>query len=227
MNFSNRSIDFFFQCQLWSFKFSLSKNKNLHILKNLFVQMSVYFQRSIEKSKNMNVFKSNSSQKFFQIESVSEFHLKSITFYTSSAFVSDVWLMFHKNFYFIQFFFDLQSIVSVSDFVFQSKHNVRFSTEINRHDFVSLIQFVFVFEIRLIFHKNSSYSIQFRFDAQSSVLKKNFKTQLKHNVRFSTNINQHNFVSSNQSLIFSFSDVQSVFDFFEINVRLILNYLSN
>ena len=111
------SIDrfFFVQRQLRPFEFSLSKNKNLHMLKNQFVQMSVYSRRSIEKNKNTNVFKSNLSQKFFQIESVSKFDSKSITFQkifridsnsVSTAFVSEIRFIFYKNFQFTQFFFD-------------------------------------------------------------------------------------------------------------------------
>ena len=136
------------------------------MLKNQFVQMSVYFQRLIEKNKNTNVFKSNSSQKlfridskfqsvfkttmqkFFQIKSILKFDSKSITFQkifridsnsVSTAFVSEIWFIFHKNFQFTQFFFDAQSIASLLNFKIQSKHDVRFSTNINQHDFVSSI----------------------------------------------------------------------------------------
>ena len=192
-------IDRFFssQRQFWSFEYSLSKNKNPHILKNQFVQMSVYFWRSIEKNKNTNVFQSMSSQKFFQIDlksqfafktiiqqeffqsdSVSEFHLKSITL-VQFVFVSEVRLIFHKNFHFISFFFDVLSILSV--------------------------QFVFVSEIRLMFHKNSSHSIQSRFDAQSTAL---ISDKSEHNARFPLN-------------------VQSIFHFSKIDSQLISNYLSN
>ena len=148
------------------------------MLKNQFAQMSVYFRRSIEKNKNTNVSKSNSSQKFFQIESASKLNSKSITF---------------------QKFFRIDSNSAST---------------------------AFVSEIRFIFHKGFQ-STQFLFDAQSIASLSNFKIQSKHDVRFSTNINQHDFVSSIQSLIFSFLIVQSVFDFFEINAQLTLNYLSN
>ena len=74
------SIDWFFssQRQFRSFEYSLSKNKNLHILKNQFVQMTVYFRHSIKRHKNENVFKSMSSQKFFQYDSKSQFIFKTI-----------------------------------------------------------------------------------------------------------------------------------------------------
>ena len=167
------------------------------MLKNHFVQMSVYFRRSIEKNKNTNVFQSMSSQKFFQIDlksqfafktiiqqeffqsdSVSEFHLKSITL-VQFVFVSEVRLIFHKNFHFISFFFDVLSISSV--------------------------QFVFVFEIRLMFYKNSLHSTQSQFGAQSIV---SISDKSSHNARFSLN-------------------VQSAFHFSKINSQLISNYLLN
>ena len=74
------SIDrfFSFQRQLRSFEYSLSKDKNLHMLKNQFAQMSVYFRRSIKKNKNTNVSKSISSQKSFQIDSKFQFVFKTI-----------------------------------------------------------------------------------------------------------------------------------------------------
>ena len=58
------SIDrfFSFQRQLRSFEYSLNKNKDLHMLKNQFTQMTVYFRRSIEKNKNTSVFKFISTQ---------------------------------------------------------------------------------------------------------------------------------------------------------------------
>ena len=133
-----KSIDLFFssQRQLRSFEYSLNKNKDLHMLKNQFVQMTVYFRRSIKRHKDENVFKSMSSQKFFQIdsksqfafktiiqqkffqsESVSEFHSKSIQS-IQFAFVFEIQFIFHRNFQFIQSFFDVQLIASVSDFIF-------------------------------------------------------------------------------------------------------------
>ena len=176
------SIDWFFssQRQLRSFEYSLSKDKNLHMLKNQFVQMTVYLWRSIEKHKDENVLKSMSSEKFFRIDSN----------FVSSAFVSEVRLIFHKNFQIIQ-----------------SKHDVRFSIEINRHDFVSSVQSAFVSEVRLMFYKNSPHFIQSQFDAQS-IVSISDKAQSEHNVRFSLN-------------------VQSIFYSSNIDFQLISNYLSN
>ena len=200
-----KSIDRFFssQRQLQSFEYSLNKNKNLHMLKNQFVQMTIHFWRSTERHKNENVFKSISSQKFFQIdskfqfafktiiqqksfqsESISEFHSKSIQL-IQFAFVSEIRLIFHRSFHSIQFFFNAQL----------TAFDVCLLIEIDRHGFISSIQFAFIFEVRLMFHKNSSHSFQFQFGAQSIV---------------------------------SISDKsKSIFYFSKIDFQLTLNYLSN
>ena len=187
---------FLFQRQLRSFEYSLNKNKNLHMLKNQFVQMSMYFRRLIEKNKNTNVSKSNLSQKSFQINSKCQFAFKTT----------------------MQKFFQIESIskLDLKSITFQKFFRID----------LNFVLIALVFKIRFIFHKDFQ-SIQFFFDAQLIVSFSNFKIQSKYDVRFLTNINQHDFVSSIQSLTFPSSIVQFVFDFFKINAQLTLNYLSN
>ena len=112
------------------------------MLKNQFVQMSMYSRRSIEKGKETNIFKSNSPQKFFKIDFSSQFVFQSITFrksprtdsnFASFTLVSEIRFVFHQ-------------IVSFSDLRIRSKHGVffsktnRFSIDINSHSLTSFFQ---------------------------------------------------------------------------------------
>ena len=99
------------------------------------------------------VFKTIIQQKSFQSESVSEFRSKSITSqksfridlnFVSFAFVFEIRLISHRNFQTTHSFFDVQSIVLVSDS-----------------------------EVRLIFHKDFQTTHSF-FDVQSIVLISDF-----------------------------------------------------
>ena len=117
------------------------------MLKNQFVQMSVYFRRSIKKNKKTNTFKSNSSQKFFKIDFSPQLVFKSIIFqkflrtnsnFASFIFVSRIRFVFHK-------------IVSFFDFRIRSKHDAffsetsRFSIDIDSHNLISFFQKLFFF----------------------------------------------------------------------------------
>ena len=68
------SIDRFFssQRQLRSFEYPLNENKDLHMLKGQFAQMSVYPRRPTEKDKETSTPKPDPPQKFFRIDPSSQ-----------------------------------------------------------------------------------------------------------------------------------------------------------
>ena len=155
------------QRQLRSFEYPLSKDKDLHMLRGQFAQMTVYPRRPIEKDKDTSVPKPISTQQSFQtdsrsqsvpktavqqkssrIESIPKSQSKPVTsqkpFHDtisgSAAFVPGIRLVPHTGSHSIQSPSGVQSTASASGLISQPGHNVCSSIETDQYSHALLSQ---------------------------------------------------------------------------------------